>query len=950
MPSRIHRTPLCAALALALALPAYAQDTGTQTGEETTTTLDRISVTGTRIRRTDVEEALPITVLDKEEIEKEGITSAEQLLMRLNVAGNGMDNLASNAGILTGIDQRGNNGVSGANLRGQGAEATLVLLNGRRVATHGLKGRVVDLNSIPFAAIDRVEVLRDGASALYGTDAIGGVINFITRRDYTGGEASAFIDATEEGDGNIYRASVLLGTGDLDTDRWNVFGTLSYKRSELIRGNARDFSNGFQPERGLSPDTRGAPFATVFNQAGSMTGNGLIDPLDGQGVNGVNILDLPGAAGCASGGDGMGAYDDVLWGSPSARYGCSWDYPSAAALQQPTESLDFVGRATFALGDNHRAYVEVVGSEVDAEKIFEPNQISSSALATATFNPTTWYPATGESYDLVYDALAAYFGAGQLTYGAPIAYRWRCTACGPRQIATNTKSYRFLVGFEGLVGSWDYNIGLSRASSESTSELSGGYYFTDGLQQVLGSGLINPFLLPGQSQSAEGMAALEAVSASGVVLYGGETVMTQLDAVFSGGLGWNLPGGEVQAAAGLDLRREEYLFNGDDRAEQRAIFNAPFDNDNALDNVSRDVKAVFAEFYFPILDNLDITLAGRHDRYDGFGSTTNPKFSFKWQPIEELVFRGAYSTGFLVPNFNQLYYGVTESPYTGKDLADPGSCPGGVPDPDVPGCEQVEVNLITGGKADLSPEESTQKSFGVVFAPNENFNVAVDWWEIERENTVRSIDVDTLIEYYDLFQDNWVRDASGELVAIDSRYVNSGGSLTRGVELDANAIFEGAGGTWRIGFNGSYLDTYKTKALASLPYTDNLVGEYVRYVSLPIRWKHTLSVGYEHGNWQHNLSQLYRHGYKDELPPGIENGDVPAAWDPDVDSYTTYNYNVTYRGFEDLRLSFGIKNLLDTDPPFTAHQNDFAAGAGWEPRIADPRGRSYTFLVEYKFF
>ncbi|UOV03725.1 TonB-dependent receptor plug domain-containing protein [Pseudoxanthomonas sp. F37] len=202
MPTRslpLKPSHLAAAIMLGLAIPGIglAQDAASAP-EGTARTLDTVTVTGSRIKRTEIETQLPITVLQKERIDALGISSAEQLLMFLNIAGNSSDNLASNAGIVS-DEQRGNNGVSGANLRGQGADATLVLLNGRRVATHGLKGRAVDLNSIPFAAIERVEVLRDGASAVYGTDAIGGVINFITKSDYTGLEASAFVDATEEG-------------------------------------------------------------------------------------------------------------------------------------------------------------------------------------------------------------------------------------------------------------------------------------------------------------------------------------------------------------------------------------------------------------------------------------------------------------------------------------------------------------------------------------------------------------------------------------------------------------------------------------------------------------------------------------------------------------------------------------------------------------------------------
>jgi len=136
-----------------------------------------------------------------------------------------------------------------------------------------------------------------------------------------------------------------------------------------------------------------------------------------------------------------------------------------------------------------------------------------------------------------------------------------------------------------------------------------------------------------------------------------------------------------------------------------------------------------------------------------------------------------------------------------------------------------------------------------------------------------------------------------------------------------------------------------------LPYSNNLVGDYVRYYNLPIKWKHTLSLGWARGNWGHRLTQIYRAGYNDEPPIGVANGTyTPSHWDPKVKSYTLYNYSLDYTGFDKMRIVFGVKNLLDKDPPFTAHQNDYAAGAGWETRIADPRGRAYTLAVEYRFF
>ncbi len=172
----------------------------------------------------------------------------------------------------------------------------------------------------------------------------------------------------------------------------------------------------------------------------------------------------------------------------------------------------------------------------------------------------------------------------------------------------------------------------------------------------------------------------------------------------------------------------------------------------------------------------------------------------------------------------------------------------------------------------------------------------------------------------------------------------------RGVEVDANLSGELAGGRWSVNLNGSYIHQFQTKALESLPYSRNLVDRYVRYFNLPISWKHTLNFSYSRGNWSHSLIQIHRDGYYDEPPVSVANGSfIPAGWKPRVEGYTTYNYNVTWTGIEDLKLGFGIKNLLNQDPPFTAHQNDFAAGAAWEPRIADPRGRAYTLLAEYKF-
>ena len=954
-----HHT-LAAAILLGLAVPAvaFAQSDGQDSPDPQPKTLDKVTVTGSRIKRTDVEAALPITIVQKQEIDAQGITSAEQLLQFLNIAGNGSDGLTSASVDMDLGELRGTAGVSGANLRGQGSDATLVLLNGRRVATHGLRGQAVDLNSIPFAAIDRVEVLRDGASAMYGTDAIGGVVNFITRTDYQGITVNAGFDLTQEGGGEIYTYSVLGGMGDLDTDRWNAWGTVNYRNSKFLRSHQRDFANSFQPDRGVSPDTRGTPFATVTNATGGIINGSLVDPDGGGAMRYINILNLPGGLGCENGGDNMGPYDYRLWDGASSKYACAWDYPAAQALQQPQESVQGLGRATFKIGDSHQFYAEAMASHVVSKREYEPLQLTSSASATAVLDPSTWFPLnadTQETYDMIFDALSDYFGATGLVYGNRIPYRWRCVACGPRQIETTTKANRLLAGVEGSLGAWSYDVGLARASSKAESVLQGGYYFSSGLKEVLGSGLLNPFLLPGQQQNPAGIAALQAASATGIHLYGGESTVTSLDASFSGGLGFDLWGGEVQLATGIEMRREEFKFGGVQVLDglplnYDTVYQAPFDETSDLPKVHRDVKALYAELYLPIVKTLDVTVAGRRDEYDTFGGTTNPKYSFKWQPFEALAFRGAYSTGFKVPEFTKLFAGVNEVEYFGLDLADPATCPSGVANSSVPGCEAIHPTIITGGKTDLEPEESKQKSIGLVYAPTGNFNISLDWWQIERTNTIRSPDLNTLIDNYALFAENWLRDGSGQVDAIDRRFINSGGTLISGVELDANVNGELAGGRWYANLNGSYIDSFKEKPLADQPYSDNEVGEYVRFYNLPLKWKHTLSFGWAKGDWAHTLTQIYRSGYKDELPVSVESGlYIPPRWDPDVDDYITYNYSVSWTGLENAKFSLAVRNLMNTDPPFTAHQVDFASGAAWEPRVADPRGRSFNLMVEYKF-
>lgn len=949
-----------------LAAPVMAQAPSVATDEN-----EAIVVTGSRIKRNVQDSPLPLQIFTVQDLRRESVSTPEQFISLLTANGSGLDNLASNADVVDGA-ARGNNGASSANLRGQGASATLILLNGRRVPAHGLNGGVVDINQIPLFAVERVEVLKDGASAIYGTDAVGGVINFITSNSFTGVEAQGFMDVTEAGGGNIFRGSVKAGWGDLDKDGFNVMAGVSISEAKALRGDQRDFVNTFQPNRGLSVDTRGTPHATIVPLGvGPNTPNGTIMNAAGnaplipgttiRASGGINPLSLPGGPGCDSI-DGQADYDTGIWNLPTAEYACAWDTGRAAVLQQPLRTITYIGRANFRTGD-HNFFAELTGSDADAAKRFSNLQLTPN-LTTQNYA----YARTASNaavYDRVFNSIVAAFPEMESQRGKPMSYRWRCMECGPREIETETKTLRFSAGADGPIGwGWDYRVGASYGYSEAVSTLGDGYYYrnttrdangvviANGIIDALNTGDINVFLLPGETQSEKGLALLEGASARGVQLFGGKYGLWQLDGSASGAL-FELPGGTVQAAVGVDFRIEDYNFNGDSRefAARPVIIAAPFDDANALSGASRTVKAAYAEVLVPLFKGFEITGAFRIDDYTGFGTTTNPKISLKYRPVRQIMFRGSYNTSFRVPTFNQLYNGTVAALYTGRDLVDPATCPGGRPDINNPGCAALtNVEIVTGGRSDLGPETAKQFSAGAVFEPTDRIFVSVDWWQIKRENNIQVLPLQDLIDNYSLFEDRFIRDG-GTIVAVDRRWVNTGGTETEGIEVTARANADLWGGEIGFGLDGSYLLAKRSKFTATSEFGPSEVGRYTLSGDLGVRWKHNIFVSYTNGDWTGSVSQIFRKGYTNQQLPGVASGVVSP---PDVvettADYIVYNMSLGYSVNENLQITAGVKNLFDRDPPFAVnYDSNLGSGSSWEPRVADPRGRAYTLLVQFNF-
>lgn len=1000
--SRTSRLALASGVAFfALSTAALAQSTVADTSANTadnqaaTDGGKEILVTGSRIKIDPTKSAAPLEVITPDVIERNGISSPEQLNMYLTSSGSGADNLAANADVTTGA-QRGTNGLSSANLRGQGSASTLVLLNGRRVAAHGLSGGAVDVNQIPFAAIERVEVLKDGASAIYGTDAVGGVINYITRKDYKGIGMTATTDVTEHGGGNIYSLSGIAGYGDLKSQGFNVMFAAQYRWNEILRGSDRDFVNGNQPNRGLSIDTRGTPIATVFgvgdtratstlqfpsllNRPGSNTNITLTAPNGGNAASGgINILNLPGGAGCASMDGGM-AYDYALWSAPNNYYACAWDTGRAAVIQQPIKTLTYYGRGTVALGSSE-LYVEGTGSQAKSSKIFSHNQLSTSTTSLPIFYPLNALTAT--TYNQVYNAILGAFtnpterAALQANYGKPIAFRYRCIPCGPREYATDAKTWRIAGGVDGplpMTG-WDYRAGLSYAQSDVSSTLGSGYYYrgtlasagtvadpaaptapgatAPGLVGLINAGILNPFSI---EQTPAAIAGLAAISAEGTTLYGGRYKTLQADTSVSGPL-FRLPGGDAQIALGIDYRRETYEFNGSAAAAASApvIFNAAFDNANALLPKSRTVKAAYAEVSLPLFDALTVTGALRHDDYSGFGGTTNPRVTARFAPVDFFALRGSYSTAFRVPSFNQIFNGVTDSPYAGSDLADPVKCPGGVPTSAFGSgqpCAAIRPDIRTGGNIALGPETAKMYSIGAVLTPAPRWSLSADYWSIKAENTLLLPTLRQLIDNASFFPERFIKDASGNITLIDDRWLNAGKRTTRGIEIALRGGFAMGRGSINLGADATYMLQKDEQVVPSAPI-DHQLGKFTYAGDLGLRWKHNAWIGYSDDTWSATLTQIFRGTYANQKLPGIANGTVTRPdFNEKVSPYSIFNLSVSYLALRpNFKITGGIKNILDTDPPFAiTYDGNTGAGSSWEPRVADPRGRAFTLQVEVKY-
>ncbi len=889
-------------------IPSFAQDS-----------TQRVEITGSLVRRTQAETSLPVTVMKVDDLYKQGVTSTEQLLGRL-VANQSSYGVSQAIGATTGAkaeaDLRGLGAPTGDN-----ANKTLVLLNGRRLANHPFDAAAVDLNAIPLAAIDRVEILRDGASALYGTDAIGGVINFILRRDYNGLEVSAqAIEPTTSGGGDTRRASLVGGFGSLSEKGFNVFGTLDYrKQSTLLAADRRFAATGVlgSGRAALTSGTSGTSFP------------GDLGGFEPSGPNCNPPSSLP----RFTTPDNTGAFN-------SCRYDFTHDIDIIPSNEQWTGLL----RGTFMLGQNHTLSAEYVYASNKATAHVAAAPTSSLMPATSPFFPAG-APVSGTPLITL--------GDGSTVGGAPGGVaNWRQIPAGRRTSGDDSSTERALIDLQGVLGGFDYKFGLGRTQSKSTASVKGGYVNDDMIQRGVWDGVINPF----GAQTAAGQAAIDAAQVNSETQVGKATI-DFVDLRFSKDL-MQLSAGPLAAAWGAEYRREKSSFTPNPIT---AVLGSLGIDPNSATSGSRNVSALFAEFNFPVTKTLDLTLAARYDRYSDFGNTFNPKASVRYQPVREVVLRGSYNKGFRAPTLYDIYR-PQQLTFTSDNYDDPVLCPGGTAVPGVSAgvvCGQQVLRRLIGPVAagrslnDLQPEKSNAFSIGFVVEPNSSFNFSVDYWNYKIKNLITQVPEQEIFADPVKYAARFVRCSAvpaatratidaclnfpnfDPIAYIDQPTENLGESHTSGIDVSLNWRSAATPmGRWGLNIDGTWVKEFKYQHEIGGPYID-AVGRYAD-VAPVLRWKHTITGTWNYNAWSATLSQRYKSGYVDQ------------GGARDVGSYTVYDASVSWSGIKDLSLTLGVNNLFNQDPPTTVQVTTFQRG--YDPRLADPLGRAIMLRASYKFF
>ena len=937
------KTPLSFAVSAALAgmmLPtlALAQD------DAADAEVEEVIVTGSRIAKQDFVSNSPVATVGREQFVLTNTINTEALLNSLPQTVPGLDRTSNNPG----------NGTATVDLRGLGANRTLVLIDGKRVTPTSSSG-IVDINSIPASLVKSVEVLTGGASAVYGSDAVAGVVNFMLRDDFEGVELNMSTEQTEKGDAGLSTIDLTIG-GNFGGDRGNAVLNLQWTdREDLFQGD-RDFSTFAQFD---DTDANGNP---ILIDGGS------------SGIPGLSIFNggLAGyspSAGVTFGQDG--SIRPFETGTPNDFY----NYAPVNYIQLPQTRYQATALASFELTENLEVYSKVLYTSSSVPQQLAPTPIFQTSEFTIDGSPFL----TPEAQQVLSDGI----GSGIDTDGDGIddtgsaLLRRRLVEVGLRVSDSKFNSFQFQVGAKGAItDSWSYDVYYQIGQVDSI-ETQLGNVNRDRFNQALlldlsdptggtcadpssnGSTVgCSPINIFGEGNISEAGAAYLRTAVSSSALYEQEVV----GATVSGDL-FSLPGGPIGVAVGYEHIDNSFRFRPSQDLAAGTI--AGFNGAPAVSGKYNEAS-YFVEAYFPILRDLplvsllDVSAAYRYSDFSTVGGLDNYKIDFSYAPIDSLRFRGSFSTASRAPNIGELFSPQGEGFPGSKDPC----AAEGNPTADVAAICQAtgvaasdvgspalnlpagQVRQLSGGNPDLEQEDADTYTLGVVFTPSviDGLSVSVDYFDIEIEGYIASFGGganNVLNTCYDpasafggigsQFCDVVSRRADGTIESVSVTSQNVAGQTLTGFDVQAQYVLEGLGGTWAL----NYLATF-TEESDFTPFdgadTIECAGKFGQDCGEPLpEYNHRATVNYARNNWTAQV--VWRH-----IGSTDDDDENNTYFVEKLDSEDYIDASARYEFSNGMSLMAGVDNLMDSNPPILGDNQE---QANTYPATYDVFGRTY---------
>jgi iron complex outermembrane receptor protein len=890
--------------------------------------LERVEITGTNIKRSDVETAAPVQILTREDIERTGKQSIQEVLRGITADSTGS--------IPTSFTNGFASGSAAVSLRGLGVNSTLVLVNGRRMTTYGLADdgtrNFVDLNSLPLEAVERIEILKDGASAIYGADAVGGVVNVILRKSYTGASVGASYGQTSKSDGQTTRAFGSFGFGNFDADKYNIFFTLEASKQKNIWSKDRGFigqtdltslgyydvTNGAnRPYFSLGP-TSNSPYGVIRNPANNARVNlipcdaSLIDPATGL---------------------------------------CRYNRLDEQEVQPDIQRFNIFTRGTLQISPSLLGYAELgyFNTVTKSNGTLGANNDAGVFLPGDPFNPL-----------FVHGPMNLPAAHPDNPYGVDRSLFIVPYELGGRDQKTDNKVFRGLVGVQGTAFGWDYDSGLLYAKSELKNQ-NFGFIVYDVMQAALNNGtyrITRPSLT---SPSLTDPSVLAAISPT--LENKPTSSVTSIDFKASRAL-MPLQGGELGLALGAEYRREKADSPPVPGTETASIVGLGY----SAFNMSRNVWAVYGELSAPVTKWLELNGAVRYDRYSDFGNSTTPKVGFKIRPIDQLVIRGTYAEAFRAPGPAEV--GGSSFGFT-------------------------TFGILSQGNPNIKPEEAKSYTLGVIVEPLPSTSATLDYWKVDRDNEIVQADPNSIIGNLPTTGTPLTRipgaqpntfiyyDANGQIGTVTGFYRNAAKTKTDGFDLDLRHRMNlGSAGRLSAQLNWTHINKFeRTDPDGNTFEYQGTHGPLVQSAGggAP-KDRATFALNYDRGPWGATLALNYvgkiemvdhKGEVSDTDGTTVHNPNTGVDY-PDngsgryncgvfdtsgniyggckLPSFTTYDLFARWSPMKNLDINFSIQNLFDKKAPFDPYLVlTYGINYNQTWHQAGAVGRFFTIGAKYSF-